>query len=289
MNKYTVVFLVFVGIGLTGCGNKNSTSSGGASASSSTVAEIGATDSGGTVQIKFKDNAFIGESVTVEYTVKGQTGELLAGTMHWDDGSDDRVRGNGVIEHTYTSTGTYNIAFQADKELKKAVGTITVGKEPCDLSNPVVEIPALSVMSGPQIRREKFYSFSIDNGCIKVTPTIRVNDSPYISVSHVNLPDLGYINFFIHEGAQIFKTISMGCVNLNSQHNPGNCNTNIALNQTTENISQNQTTERSNASTSASFVLSVGSITCMGEVMLSGFAGNTSGVQSEPVHVLCSE
>ncbi len=128
MNKHVVLLLISVCLVLSGCGDRKDTSSSGAGTDTelSRAENILTTESGGLVYVVYDETVNVGDVVRFKYAVRNAAEENQSGTLHWDDNSSSRVRGNGLLRHVYRAPGTYKIAIQTDGSEKVVVGAILV-------------------------------------------------------------------------------------------------------------------------------------------------------------------
>ncbi len=111
----------------SGCGGNGDTSTGtGSTLALSDVENSITTGSGEFIQLTFKSTGQPGEAIQISYLIRDADGNLISGTIFWEDGSTSRIRGGGIVSHIYQNLGSYRIAVQLDGGDKNVAGTITI-------------------------------------------------------------------------------------------------------------------------------------------------------------------
>ena len=168
------VILLFLFLSACGGGNSSSENSAANSEGSSTSMET----PNGTLSVNFsRSSASVGESVSVVYQLDdGRSKDAnvrqrpVAGIIHWDDGTDDRLSPQGgTITHVYSQPGTYRVHIQADGGQRQQVGVITVagnstGSDAAAPVQGVLTIPALSITEGTTTNTQIAYKFKAAAG-----------------------------------------------------------------------------------------------------------------------------
>jgi hypothetical protein len=122
LSRYRILIPFLFLIFLTACGDSDSSSEN--SSTDSIVSDAGTiTVSQRTVETgsAFTLNYSLGSTASKQTRAKD-----LVGTVHWGDNTTDRISGEGQIQHTYTTAGTFSINIQVDSGTLIRLGDITV-------------------------------------------------------------------------------------------------------------------------------------------------------------------
>ena len=193
------VFISIVSIFLAACSD-NDTSTDTSDSNSTTV-----TTANGPMTISFSSaTAEAGQAISLSYSLDDGRDKSLAdrskpvaGTIHWDDGKDDRLSAQGgTISHTYNQAGIYNIHIQPDGGEKVPVGTVVITAAATAAATVEVQCPTMfriSEKTGSTTGAATYSSYRIElvGRCYSLVETVltqfALNDAGSVNGDHLTI------------------------------------------------------------------------------------------------------
>ncbi|NKB77691.1 MAG: hypothetical protein GKR96_11790 [Gammaproteobacteria bacterium] len=124
--KFIAIFAMTMAIVLVGCNETNTSSSTGNGGgevfvySRNIVVSASGTDitiptsAGGNLYVWYSGGGTSSDPLIMKVNIRDMNNNPIAGTIHWQDNTDDRVYNGSMFAHVYHTAGNYRIAVELD-------------------------------------------------------------------------------------------------------------------------------------------------------------------------------